>query len=113
MRGGTQTRRRLLGAAVMSMTMGLLAAACEPAKLDGLPKPGPSAVEVTVTTTPPGATIVIDGNPMGAGPVTVKLNPGPHRLKGAKSGYFSADQRIVVASGEQPKKVVLTLVSSH
>ena len=110
---GSMSRRGLLSAALVATALGLGLSGCEPAKLDGLPPPGPSAVEVTVATQPPGATVVIDGTPMGAGPVTVKLNPGPHRLKAAKSGYFAADQKLVVASGDQPKKIELTLVSSH
>jgi hypothetical protein len=109
---GRVNRRRLLSATLVGSALGLLGA-CEPAKLDGLPPPGPSAVEVTIGTQPAGATVVIDGTPMGAGPVTVKLNPGPHRVKAAKSGYFAADQKLVVASGDAPKKIELTLVSSH
>ena len=86
---------------------------CEPAKLGGLPDPGPSAVEITVTTTPPGAGVIIDGTPLGGSPVTVKLNPGPHRLKAAMSGYFGAEQKLVVSSSDAPRTVGLTLVSSH
>lgn len=99
------------GAALVLALLGL--GACEPAKLGGLPEPGPNAVEVTINTQPAGAGVVIDGTPVGNGPVTVKLNPGPHRVKAAKSGYFAADQKLVVASGEAAKAVELTLVASH
>lgn len=101
----------LAGAALASLMLGGLG--CEPAKLGGLPEPGPNAVEVTISTQPAGAGVVVDGTPVGNGPVTVKLNPGPHRLKAAKSGYFAADQKLVVASGEAAKAVELTLVASH
>ena len=112
MQTGTITRAR-----TFILCTGLLSAwmvtGCEPAAQQGLPAARPSAVSVTITTQPPGASIVIDGTPLGAGPLTVKLNPGPHRLKAAKSGYFSADQKLIVASGDAPRSIELTLVSSH
>jgi hypothetical protein len=87
--------------------------ACEPAKVGGLPEPGPNAVAVTLTAEPAGTSLVVDGTPVGKTPQTVKLNPGPHRVKGLLSGYFSAEQRIVVSSGAEAPKVHLTLVASH
>ena len=110
---GRQMSRQMAIAMLAAVWCGLFSPGCEPASLDGLPPPGPSAVEVTVSTRPAGATVVIDGTPLGAGPITVKLNPGPHRLKAAKSGYFAADQKLIVSSGDEKKSIELTLVSSH
>lgn len=86
---------------------------CEPAKVGGLAEPSRNAVEVTVTSEPAGATVVIDGTPLGPAPQTVKLNPGPHTVKAMKSGYFAQEQKLVVSSGEPAPKLNLTLVASH
>lgn len=92
--------------------LALLAFACEPAKTKSLPDPGPAAATVTFTTDPPGASVVVDGVTLGAAPQTVKLRPGPHKVKAQKSGYFAQDLSVVVSSRET-KTVPLTLVASH
>lgn len=89
----------------------LVVTGCEPAKIE-LPDPGKNAVTITVQSTPPGATISVDGIPVGPAPQTVKVRPGPHTFKAMQSGYFSAEQRIV-ASSDTPKDLALTLVASH
>lgn len=86
---------------------------CEPSSGAKLPAATPGAVSVTIDTEPPGAQVMVDGTPVGNGPVTLPLNPGNHRLKAAKSGYFATDQSLTVATGEAPKQVKLTLVASH
>ncbi len=93
-------------ALVPALTVG-----CEPATI-ALPDPGPNAVTITVTSTPPGATISVDGIPVGPSPQTVKVRPGPHRFKAMQSGYFAAEQR-VTASSDTPNTLALTLVASH
>jgi hypothetical protein len=68
---------------------------------------------ITITTTPPGATVVVDGAPVGASPVTVPLTPGPHRLRATMSGYYPAPEtRIVVERGVVATHS-LALVASH
>lgn len=101
------------GARALLVVAGLALCGCEPAKIGGLPDPGPNAVDVTIDTAPPGAAVIVDGTPVGNGPVTLKLNPGNHRLKASLTGYFPADQQLTVASGDAAKKVALTLVASH
>lgn len=100
----------MIRAALPLLTLATLA--CEPGKVGGLAAPKPNAVEVTVDTEPPGAAVIIDGTPVGPAPQTVRLNPGPHALKATKSGYFPAEQRLTVSSGE-PLGLKLTLVASH
>ncbi len=85
--------------------------ACE-AQKPQLPEALPSASDITLTTEPAGATIVVDGIPIGTGPQTVKLNPGPHRLKALLNAYFPAEQRITV-NGREKQTITLTLVASH
>jgi len=68
---------------------------------------------ITITTTPAGATVVVDGVAVGAAPVTVPLNPGPHRLRATLSGYYPAPEtRIVVERGVAAVHA-LALVASH
>ncbi len=87
------------------------ASGCEPAVV-ALPDPGPNAVTLTINAEPPGSQVIVDGIPVGNAPQTVKLRRGPHTIKGMKSGYFAAEQRIT-ASTDSPKSVLLTLVASH
>lgn len=89
----------------------LFALGCDPVK-PKLPEPTPAAAAVTIETEPAGAPIVIDGVPIGNGPQTVKLNPGPHVLKSTMTGYFPAEQRVMV-SGRKPITFPLHLVASH
>lgn len=104
-------RLRTLVAALALSALPLVA--CEPAKVGGLAEPGPNAVVVEVTSAPPGATVVVDGTPVGPAPQSVKLNPGPHTVKAMKSGYFPQEQKLVVSSGAPAPKLNLTLVASH
>ncbi len=87
--------------------------ACEPVKVGSLLEPGANAVLVEIDATPAGATVVVDGTPLGSAPQRVKLNPGPHTVKAMKSGYFAQEQKLVVSSGAPPPKLKLTLVASH
>lgn len=97
----------LLPVVLLTLSLG-----CEPAKTKQLPDPGPSAATVTFTTDPPGASVSVDGVTVGAAPKTVKLRPGPHKVKAQKSGYFAQDLSVVVTNKET-KTVPLTLVASH
>ena len=77
------------------------------------PAAGPRAIAVTLTSQPPGAVLLVDGSAVGESPQTVRLNPGPHRLRATLSGYYPApEQRFVVGEGE-PAQVAITLTASH
>lgn len=109
----TSPLRRPL-AVVAWLSLATLAAGCEPAKVGGLAEPGANAIQVEITSEPPGASIVVDGTPLGPAPQTVRLNPGPHTVKASKSGYFPQEQKIVLSSpDERPPRVRFTLVASH
>lgn len=84
---------------------------CEPAT-HSLPPAGPNAGTLVIQTEPKGAKITVDGTRIGNGPKSVELRPGPHRLKASLSGYFAAEQRVVV-TGKQENTIMLTLVASH
>lgn len=54
-----------------------------------------------IETTPPGATLSVDGVPKGMSPQTVKLPPGPHTIAAARPGYVSADREVEVRFGAE------------
>lgn len=86
--------------------------ACEPAT-PALPPAGPNAVEVVLKTDPPGGTIVVDGAPLGPSPQTLKLNPGPHRLRASMSGYYPAPEMKIQVGSAGAREFTVPLVASH
>ena len=78
-----------------------------------LPPPAANAVEVTLVTDPPGAAVMVDSVPVGTGPVTLKLNPGPHRLRAAMNAYFPMQEQRVQVGEAEPRSFTLSLVKSH
>jgi hypothetical protein len=95
----------------------LLGAGCE---ADVAVGPSPAAVPgddrrtpVTITTMPPGATVVVDGVAVGMAPVTVPLHPGPHRLRATLSGYYPAPETRIVVERGVASTHALALVASH
>lgn len=68
---------------------------------------------VTITTAPAGASVVVDGALVGEAPVTVPLNPGPHRLRATMSGYYPAPELKIVVERGVPVTHALSLVASH
>lgn len=87
--------------------------ACDPVPTGRLEPPGPRAVEYALASDPAGATLFVDGTPVGTAPATLRLNPGPHTVKATLSGYFSQEQRLLVTAGEATGRLELTLVASH
>lgn len=43
--------------------------------------------QLTILTTPPGATVAIDGTPLGVSPLTVELRPGTHGAQVSRRGF--------------------------
>ena len=102
----------LAGAVALVGVVAVGSAACEPAK-SAMPVAGPNAIEIEVKSNPPGATVIVDGAPLGSAPVKVKLNPGPHRLRASMNGYYPPPEtRFQVGAGE-PHEVTINLVASH
>ncbi|MEI9936497.1 MAG: PEGA domain-containing protein [Pseudomonadota bacterium] len=52
---------------------------------DALAKQG--IQQLTVLTSPPGATVAIDGTPLGVSPLTVELRPGSHSAQLSRRGF--------------------------
>jgi hypothetical protein len=78
-----------------------------------LPPAAPGAADITIVTQPPGAAVVVDGQPHGPAPVTLKLNPGPHRLRASMSGYYPVPETRIVVERNTAASHTLTLVASH
>ncbi len=87
--------------------------ACTDAPAVGLPDPGPAATPLTITTTPGGATVTVDGVGVGNSPVTVQVRPGPHRLRASMSGYYPAPETKIVVERGTAATHALSLVPSH
>jgi hypothetical protein len=68
---------------------------------------------ITITTTPAGAVVLVDGAPVGEAPVTVPLAPGPHRLRATLSGYYPAPETKIVVERGVAATHGLALVASH
>lgn len=43
--------------------------------------------QLTIVTSPPGATVAIDGTPLGVSPLTVELRPGAHSAQVSRRGF--------------------------
>lgn len=66
---------------------------------------------VKVRTTPPGASITVNGQFRGQSPVDLALAPGrSHELRASKAGYQPASRRVQVRSGED-QTVSMTLAA--
>jgi hypothetical protein len=103
---------RAFGAVVFVAFFAALAA-CRPVEGPSLPDPGPNGVEVEISTDPPGAKIVVDGIPVGVSPKKVGLQPGNHRFKAMKTGYFPAEKRVLVGDAGEKGPIFMKLVASH
>ena len=57
--------------------------------------------QLTVLSTPAGATVTIDDQPLGVTPWTGELRPGEHRLLLSLRGYADAEQKLSLAA-DQP-----------
>ncbi|HKU41291.1 MAG TPA: PEGA domain-containing protein [Polyangiales bacterium] len=68
--------------------------------------------QVSVSSTPAGASVVIDGKGVGVTPIYVDLQPGQHHLEFHQAGYDSASLDFELAA-EQPLNVMTTLVAAR
>ena len=55
--------------------------------------------KITITSTPAGADIEIDGNFVGNTPSSIDLTPGEHVIAVKKSGYKDWERRIKTSAG--------------
>ena len=56
--------------------------------------------QITLTTTPAGARVMIDGKSVGVTPLTHSLPPGPHELTISSVGHADATRSVTIARGE-------------
>lgn len=67
--------------------------------------------QLTVLSSPVGATVAIDGTPVGVTPWTGELNPGKHKLLLTYRGYTD-ERRAIVLSATEPRDINLQLEQS-
>jgi hypothetical protein len=67
---------------------------------------------LTVTTTPPGAAVSLDGRAAGPTPLTTEVGPGVHTLA-VRLGGYEAQSRAVQARFGRPVIVTLDLARAH
>ncbi|HEY1537388.1 MAG TPA: PEGA domain-containing protein [Polyangiaceae bacterium] len=67
--------------------------------------------QLTVLSSPAGATVTVDGTPVGVTPWTGELSPGKHRLLLTYRGYTD-ERRAVVLSATEPREINLQLEQS-
>lgn len=65
---------------------------------------------LSITTTPPGAHVFVDGNFAGETPVDVDLNDGVHSVRVTLHGYEEAVQEITAESGRR-EEIALTMTA--
>lgn len=67
--------------------------------------------QITVVTEPPGATLLLDGQPLGVTPWTGEVAPGAHKLQLRRDGYAPAEQDLDVPP-DHATDVALTLTTA-
>jgi len=55
--------------------------------------------QLTVLSTPPGATVAIDGTPLGVSPLTVELRPGTHTAQVSRRGFADVNGKFTLPAG--------------
>lgn len=63
-----------------------------------LPPVGPGTL--AVTTSPAGATVVVDGQPSGTTPATIKLSSGKHGVAISRTGYADVLEEVEIEAGK-------------
>lgn len=72
----------------------------------------PAEIAVAIATEPPGATLTVDGKPLGVSPYRGPLPPGQHTVTASLQGYHQAQTTISVAAETAgPQRFDLTLVA--
>ena len=59
----------------------------------------PTAI-ITVSSTPVGATVLVDGEPVGVTPLSLDVSPGEHTVTVRNDGYADQERRVVVEAGD-------------
>jgi len=63
------------------------------------PPSPPPGVEVELKTSPPGATLLVDGKEVGASPYRVKLPNGTYNIEARKEGFQPARHKLTIKDG--------------
>jgi hypothetical protein len=63
------------------------------------PRPGGTRTALVIRSTPPGATVAIDGRSVGVTAIEYAVRPGSHRLRVERDGYRVEERQVAVAEG--------------
>ncbi len=55
---------------------------------------------INVSSTPQGATVLVDGEPVGVTPLSLEVSPGEHTVVVRSEGYADQERRVVVEAGD-------------
>jgi hypothetical protein len=67
-----------------------------------VPPPAPALVSVELVSVPPGATLTVDGRPVGQTPATLELDVGEHTVDVALTGFGPMSRAITVGPESAP-----------
>ena len=70
--------------------------------------PAPTLGTATLITSPEGATLSLNGQALGAGPIRKELSPGDYTIRAEMSGYEATETKIKIVAGV-PQEVTITL----
>lgn len=94
------------GDAARDVSVTVRADAREVVHAELLPAPEPPGT-ISVATEPPGASVLVDGEPAGETPLTLEgVAPGPHRLELSLDGFDAEERVVTVTSGERAELAV-------
>jgi PEGA domain len=74
-----------------------------------LPSDEPMKIKMSVTSTPPGATVKLDSQDSGVTPALVGIPPGKHTLEFVKEGYTTASTPVEINENAMPGSVKVEL----
>jgi hypothetical protein len=101
------TVTRFFLAALLLVESALVVAGCTPATVPVRPTETAVAVgqiepvTLRVEVKPPGATVLVDGQPRGTTPLTLTLSPGQHTVRVEKSGYQALEETLTWSAAER------------
>ena len=74
-----------------------------------LPSDEPMKIKMSITSVPPGASVMVDSQPSGVTPQILPVAPGKHTLDFSKEGYTPASTPLEIAENAMPGSLQIEL----